>query len=332
MMRASFLLAGLCLAGFSISVYAHHGVAGIGAAALQGPGAPIESASSAVLPQGKMLWYGKLDSAHFKTYDPDPAAPESRYAHYWMAGLGYGFTPWFSAYVFAPYHVKVDEPGGLNSRGWADMSVLGQFGFKHEPGEGLKRLPASESLDDLEDWHFTVFFGVTLPTGNANHRLADGSIDPAKALGFGRNTWNVGVSASKVLTPRLTLNAELSAMRFREYTYADGQRIRFGPEDRLNLSFVRRMHMDVERRWRLDGVLEAQYLRLGRDVEDGAAAAATGGRILYLLPGARLYKDNLSLALGVKKPVWTRLHEAADQQGAEGKEKYRWILSVSALF
>jgi hypothetical protein len=107
--------------------FAHHGVAGVGAAAIEGPGAPVESSSSATLPVGKTLAYMKLDYANYKTYDP--AAVESDYASYWMLGVGHGFTPWFSAYVFTPYNVKMDEPGGLDSKGWVDMSVLGQIGF-----------------------------------------------------------------------------------------------------------------------------------------------------------------------------------------------------------
>lgn len=50
------------------------------------------------------------------------------------------------------------------------------------------------------------------------------------------------------------------------------------------------------------------------------------------MPGVRLYKDNMSLAIGVKKPAWTRLNESSRQQGAEGKEKYRLIVSGSVLF
>jgi len=312
------------------NAWAHHGVAGVGAAALEGPGAPVESASSAVLPAGKTLLYAKLDHAKFKTYAAGEV--ESDYANYWMLGVGHGFTPWFSAYAFAPYHAKIDEPGGLDSRGWADVSVMGQIGFKHEPGQGFRLVPANESLDDLEDWHFTVFGGGTLPTGNANHRLADGSIDPGKAHGFGKNSWSLGVTATKQLTRDLTFNLEASMIRFREYRYDDGNRVRFGTENRLNAGLAWRLHGDAERRFRVDGVLEAQYLALGRDVENGVGAEATGGRMLYLLPGLRFYRDNLSFALGLKKPAWTRLNESGLQQGAEGKEKYRLILSASLLF
>ena len=309
---------------------AHHGVAGVGAAALEGPGAPVESAGSATLPAGRTLLYAKLDHAKFKTYDPDPTTPESSHANYWMVGVGHGFTPWFSAYLFAPYHAKIDEPGGLDSKGWADISVIGQIGFKYDGG--FKLIPANESLDDLEDWHFTVFGGGTLPTGNANHRLADGSLDPGKAHGFGKNTWNLGITATKQLSPALTFNLEASAIRFREHTYDDGTRMKFGNENRLNLSLARRLHSRADSRFRVDGVIEAQYLSLGRDIENGVGADATGGRILYLLPGLRFYQDKLSIALGLKKPVWTRLNESSDQQGAEGKEKYRLIFSASMLF
>ena len=311
-------------------VLAHHGVAGVGAAALEGPGAPVESASSAILPVGKTLLYAKLDHAKFKTYDPDPTAPESDYANYWMVGLGHGFTPWFSAYVFAPYHAKIDESGGLDSKGWADLSVLGQIGFKYD--NGFKLIPEKQSLDDLEDWHFTVFGGGTLPSGNANHRLSDGTIDPGKAHGFGKNTWNLGFTATKQLTRDLTFNLEASTIRFREYRYKDGNQVKFGAENRFNLSLAQRLHTHADSRFRVDAVIEAQYLALGRDIENGMGAAATGGKMLYLVPGLRFYKDNLSIAVGIKKPVWTQLNESNQQQGAEGKEKYRLILSASMLF
>jgi len=309
---------------------AHHGVAGVGAAALEGPGAPVESASSATLPAGKTLLYAKLDHAKFKTYDPDPTAPESNYANYWMVGVGHGFTPWFSAYVFAPYHAKIDESGGLDSKGWADISMVGQIGFKYDGG--LKLVPANESLDDMEDWHFTVFGGGTLPTGNANHRLADGTIDPGKAHGFGKNTWSLGVTATKQLTRDLCFNLEASTIRFREYRYDDGNRVKFGTENRLNGSLSYRLHTNPDSRFRVDGVLEAQYLALGRDIENGVGATATGGKMLYIVPGVRLYKDNMSFAFGYKKPAWTNLNESSQQQGAEGKEKYRLIFSASMMF
>ncbi|MGB0129655.1 MAG: transporter, partial [Rhodocyclaceae bacterium] len=229
-----------------------------------------------------------------------------------------------------PYNEKVDESGGQNSRGFADMSLMGQIGFKYD--QGFKLIPQNESLDDLEDWHFSVFAGATLPTGDANHRLGDGTIDPSKSLGFGKPSYSLGLTASKMLTDTLTLSFEASALRFREYTYDDGQRVRFGGENRFNTALSYRALTIPDKMFRLDPVLEIQYLGLGRDREDGVGARGTGGQMVYAMPGVRAYWQNASFALGFKKPVWTRLNESSEQQGAEGKEKYRLVFSASLLF
>lgn len=317
------------LAFVAAPALAHHGVAGVGAAALQGPGAPIESAASTVLPEGGVLAYLKVDEARFRKFDA--AAVESDYARFSMLGLGYGVTPWLSAYLFAPYNEKIDEPGGLDSRGWADLSGMLQFGFKYDQ-DGWRLTPANESLDDLEDWHFSLFAGSTAPTGSANHRLADGSIDPGKSLGFGRPAWSLGMTATKMLSDRLTLSVEASTYRFRPYTYASGERVQFGAENRLGAALAWRAVTDSAYRFRLDPVLELQYLDLGRDRVDGAGEAGTGGQMVYAMPGVRVYWDRASFALGVKKAVWTQLNESSTQQGAEGKERYRLIFSASLLF
>ena len=56
-MRADRLAAGLALVTAALPASAHHGVAGLGAASLEGPGAPIEQSSSATLPEGKIFTY-----------------------------------------------------------------------------------------------------------------------------------------------------------------------------------------------------------------------------------------------------------------------------------
>jgi hypothetical protein len=291
----------------------------------------VETSSSATLPEGKWLAYLKLDHAQSETYDPDPANPEGDYSQYWMLGLGYGFTPWFSAYLFQPYNIKIDEPGGANSRGFTDLSVMGVLGLKYD--NGLMRVPANESLDDLMDWHFTVYGGLSLPTGDANHRVGSPpTIDPGKALGFGKPSFNYGVTATKQVSDNATAVFEAGQIRFQTYEYDDGNRVRFGTETRLNGALAYRLMQVPDTRFRLDGNAELNFLRLGRDVENGIGAEATGGDILYGVLGIRLYKDNLSLGLAVKKPIWTDLNEEADQQGAEGKEKYRLIATFSALF
>ncbi len=339
--RHSWLTFSTCLL-CAAPAMAHHGVAGVGAAALEGPGAPVESASSAVLPEGKTLLYAKLDYAKFKSVNP--ADTEVDVNQFWMAGIGHGFTPWLSAYIFAPYNRKLDsaEPTGaatpkFDTKGWADLSVMGQVGFKYD--NGFKLVPANESLDDLEDWHFTGFGGFSIPHGNPNLKDRNGDINPSKSTGFGKSDWSLGLTATKMLSKNLTFNTELSTIRFRTYryqadtTFPTGRDFRFGAEDRLNLALAYRFHTNVEQKFRADFSLEAQFLRLQPDVENGVADPNSGGRMAYLLPGIRLYKDSLSFAFGIKVPVWKKLNEPTSlQQGSEGKEKYRLIFSVSTLF
>jgi hypothetical protein len=327
---------GVLLAAVALPAAGHHGVAGLGAAELDGPGAPIEQSSSATLPEGKVLAYFKVDHADWKTYTA-ARDDEADYSTFWMAGLGYGVRPWLSLYAFLPYHDKVDENDFFNTHGFADAAVNATLGFKYD--DGLRLVPARESLDDLEDWHFTVYAGATLPTGNPNLRDRDGNIDKGKSTGFGEPTFTLGATASKMLDERTTLNFDVSNLWFQENTYEadpahDGQRFtgRFGDEFRFNTALIYKAYTNPEARFRLDTLVELNYLHLGRDEEDGVAERGTGGHILYVMPGVRAYWENVSVALGVKLPAWTDLNEEDKQQGAEGKERYRLILSLSALF
>lgn len=314
----------------SATAAAHHGVAGLGAVGLEGPGAPLESTTSATLPAGSTLAYLKLDRADYETFSADPSEPESDYADYWILGLGRGLTPWASVYLFLPYNRKADEPGGFSTRGFADVSVYGQIGFKYD--DGLRLLPETESLDDLEDWHMTAYLGLSFPTGDANLRSPSGEIDPGKSPGFGDNSYVFGVAATRMLPGRWTFNQELSLAVFNEYRYDDGNSTRFGDEFRINSAAIYRIRTQAEQQSRLDFSIEAQYLGLGRDRSNGIDELATGGSMIYLTPGVRGYRKNFSWAAGIKRPVWTDLNEESAQQGGEGTEEYRLIFSLSALF
>lgn len=312
-----------------LTAQAHHGVASLGAVGLEGAGAPIETTVSSNLPAGDWLAYLKLDYADFKTYT-SARDDEQDFNAFWLYGLGHGFTSWFTAYAFLPFTSKAVEDNSFNTTGFGDLILTGTVGFKYD--DGFMLTPQEESLDDWYDWHFATFFGLTLPTGDANIRDADGNIDPGQSLGFGEPSFLLGVSATRLLTDADTLNMDLSWIGFQEYEYDDGTRFKFGDEWRVNLAWVRKLATDVDKRTRWDGVLEANFLSLGRDEAEGVGERATGGDMLYLQPGARFYVDNLSFALGVKVPVWTDLNEEDEQQGAEGKEDYRLIFTASALF
>lgn len=316
----------ICCCG-SVS-YAHHGVAGVGAGGLEGPGSPIESATSAVLPENGFLVYYKFDEARYQTYSS--TAPNLISSQYSMLGLGVGVTSWFSLYSFVPYNAKYQEAGGQSSQGVADMSLLAQVGFTLS--DGFKLIPKKESLDDLEDWHYSVFAGGTLPTGNANYFLGDGTIDPSMSLGFGNPSYTIGLTASKIILPKWTLNVELSTLSFNSFTYSNGDTVKFGQENRINTALTYAAWAIPEHKFRIDPVVELQYLSIGRDTTNYQPETGSGGQVLYFVPGTRLYWGNSSFSFGIKTPIWNSLNESSLQQGSEGLERYRVIFSASYFF
>ncbi len=320
-----------CLATFlfiSIPSNAHHGVASIGLAALEGLGAPIETSTSQTLPEKSVLLYYKLDYANFKKITKE-RDDEGDYSAFMMYGIGYGISSYLSIYAFVPFNVKVVENNSYNTAGFADPSIFLTFSFKFD--EGLKLTPPNESLDDMMDWHFALYAGSTIPTGHANIADAEGNIDPGMSLGFGKPAITAGFATNKGFMDRFTYLLDINYGKFFENEYRDGTRLEFGYEFRVNTALNYRLLTISEKRFRLDANLEGTYLRLGRDIENGKGAVATGGDIFYILPGIRMYVNNVSVGLGAKFPIYTILNEADEQQGAEGKENVRILFTFSAL-
>ncbi|MFN3870359.1 MAG: transporter [Aquificaceae bacterium] len=327
--------------------FAHHGVASLGSAGLEGPGAPLESSSSATLPEGKWLLYLKLDHVKWKKYSFSDFPDQKDEYYFWMYGIGYGLKPWLSLYLFLPYYVK-KEIKTLNSHsysytnsGFSDLSLMAVLGFKYD--KGLKLVPRQESLDDLMDWHFTLYGGVSVPTGDPNKydRVRDpkGDFEPDMSVGFGKPSITIGFTATKqfISFPRLTFVLDTSYLKFFEHTYSyveedRRKKYKFGDEFRLNSAIVYRTYENADRGLRIDTILEANFQHNEKDREDGIKQSASGGNILYGTGGIRLYYKNTSLGMGLKVPLWKRLNEEKDQQGGEGKERYRFILTFSALF
>jgi hypothetical protein len=272
---------------------------------------------------------GGIARGRGQTYTP-ARDDEGDFNNFTLLGLGRGFTPWLTGYAFLPYTSKVLEDNSFNTSGVGDIALTATVGFKHD--DRLRLAPETESLDDWYDWHFSAYAGVTLPTGNADVRDASGAIDPGQSLGFGEPSVMLGIATSRLLTDRQTLHLDLSRILFSEYRYDDGVSFRFGAESRLNGAWVYKVATNVARRSRWDVSFEGNYLALGRDRTEDVGDAATGGAMLYVQPGVRYYVDNLSFAAGIKVPTWTDLNEEDEQQGAEGRERYRLQLSFSVLF
>jgi len=317
------------LMALSTGLFAHHGVPSISLAGVEGPGAPLETTSSTTLPEGSLLAYLKVDHAKYKTYTSAKDG-EGESSDYFMYGLGYGFNSYFSAYMFVPYYTKTQDDA-FSTSGFHDVSFQFILGMKYD--DGLMLTPNSESLDDMQDWHYTASFSFTLPTGESDATMPDGSlIDAGMQTGFGEPSFMFGLSATKWFGNDWTLIADASYNTFLENKYSDGSKVRFGDEIRLNTALSYMLYSKPASKLRLDFNMEANYLYLGRDIENGSGANATGGEMIYLTPGARLSYKTTSVAVGVKIPTWTNLNEEDLQQGAEGKEDYRLLFTFSALF
>lgn len=328
-MKHKMFLAMILILFLSPMLFSHHGVASIGVGGLKGPGAPLETSSSQTLPKNSWLLYFKLDYADFKKYTIDKDG-ENDYSVFLMWGLGYAPTQYLSLYCFAPLNVKVVDDNSYNTAGFADLSMMAVLGFKYD--DGIRLVPAKESIDDMMDWHFTFYGGLTLPTGDDNIADVDGNIDPGKSLGFGKPSISLGFTSTKGFHDNYTYVFDTSYISFMENEYNNDERVKFGSEFRINSALNYRFYVNERKKLRADINIEGSYLRLGRDIENGEGAYATGGHIIYFLPGLRLYVNDVSLALGVKVPVYTVLNESDEQQGAEGKEKLRFIFSFSTLF
>jgi hypothetical protein len=307
---------------------AHHGVAAVGVAGPEGPGAALETTSPLPLPQGTLFTIAKSEYVPFRQFDH--AEPENKtFSSFNMLAVGYGVTPWLTAYVFQPYNVKAQDSVGTN-RGAGDTNLLLTLALKYD--EGLRLVPEKESLDELMDWHFSVWASSTIPVGPTTSRDRNGEyFAPDMQTGFGAPSPAFGVAVLKQLSPNLTWLAEANYQHFFAHTYPF-TRYQFGGETRLNTAVAYKVY--GQGAFRTDLTAELNGLHLQRDRERNDAGAmeqlrASGGAILYAGAGVRVNYGALSMALGVKRAALKDLNEGTDQQGSEGLEKLRAALTLS---
>lgn len=309
---------------------AHHGVAAVGLAGPEGPGAALETTSALPLPARSALLLARAEWVPYRRFAW--ARPENKDASaFGTFALGYGLTPWLTAYAFQPVNVKEQDSIGRNA-GAGDPSLMLALGLKWD--EGLRLVPERESLDDLADWHFSAWASSTLPLGPTGARDDRGErFAPDMQTGFGEPSPVAGVAALKQLGDDLTFLADASRQWFFTHRYEAG-RYRFGAETRLNAALVWRALARPGLRVDLSGELNGLDLRRDREEDEGGAMVplrASGGRVLYAAAGARVFVGRLSAALGVRRAAATALNERPEQQGAEGLERFRATLALSWL-
>ena len=306
---------------------AHHGVAAVGVAGPEGPGAALETTSSLPLPQDVLFTLARTEYVPFERFGF--AEPNNKtYSSFNMVALGYGLRPWLSVYVFQPYNVKAQDGIGTNAAA-GDTSVMASLAFKWD--EGLRLVPEKESLDELTDWHFSAWASCTVPVASTTARDDLGAyLAPDMQTGFGGPSPVVGVSALKQLTSDLTWLADASAQYFFPHTYPF-TRYQFGAEARVDTASVYRVYGAGRFRFDLSGELNGLLLRRDRERSDAGAMEplpASGGTILYAGAGARVFYGPFSVAVGVRRAAWKDLNEQAAQQGSEGLERFRAALTV----
>lgn len=311
-------LAALLLAAAALPAGAHHGTAAVGAIGAEGPGAALDTTSP--LPLGKGTRFALVKSEYADFQQRAGFTDQKRFSSFNTLAVGYGITPWLSAFAFLPYNVKSQAGVGTN-QGFGDPNLMLALSLKWD--EGLRLVPERESLDELEDVHLGAWIACSAPLGATKHRDDAGAFfAPDMQTGFRAPSPSAGLAALKQLSPAVTVLGEASLQRFFERRYDEaGYSYRFGTETRVNAALAWRAWASGDRR--VDLVPELALLDLERDREDGKVLEASGGTILYGQLGARVTLGALSVGLSVKRAVAKALHEAADQQGSEGLEAFR---------
>jgi hypothetical protein len=309
----------------SMAAWGHHG----GTSTSQGPGTPLETNSPLTLPKGGTVVYTRAEIASFKKFmDFDPNNVDS--FQFYQMGVSHGLTDYLTATAIVPYTIKSQD--GLGStRGFGDGKVLLTLGFNYAPGEGLQLNGEEDTAVNLgtsDKTYFGVLTGISMPTGRYNIDLGAG-VDSGQQPGFGTPTLTAGLSMTRGVTENFNIAADVSADFFLRRKNGD----KFGNEFRANLAGVLELYADQEAFVRrLDGVLELNYLQISRDETARISELGTGGRILYLTPGVRMQVGDFNVGAGVKLPIASSLNERSLQQGSEGLEKYRLLLTVSTFF
>jgi hypothetical protein len=313
---------------FPLTAIAHHG----GISLAMGPGSPIETNSPLTLPQGAFVLSSKLEQVEWKKRNfAEPPNKDS--FTFFNLGLSYGITPFLTGSLFLPYNIKRQDDLG-STKGIGDVKFLFNLGFNYDPSIKGIRLNTPQdtaiSLEGAKRTYLSLFGGFTLPTGKNRKELGE-EIDPGMQPGFGSPSYTIGLSATRQLTGALTLAADTSYDIFTRKA-----RFKFGNEWRANLAGVYELYGKPEGLIsKIDGILELNLLHLSRDEEGREKQRATGGTILYLSPGLRFSFPrpfNGSIGLMLKFPTLKDLNEKKEQQGAEGLEKVRGMVTLSFYF
>lgn len=312
-------------------VDAHHG----GVSTAFGPGAPIETASPMTLGKGRFLLYERMEYVPFR--NRDNAEPENIDTFTFFNTLvGFGLTDALSLYLTLPAVIKEQDSLG-KSRGIGDLEFMAQYGFKYGERDGIRGFYRNGSEDTqgaphtMNDLKMSLTGSISAPTGTTSNRDDFGNkFDMGMQPGFGSPSFSFGFSASRLMFPHFTLTADTSFRTFSKYHDSKaGNEIRFNTAGGYEIFENHDGFLS-----RLDIITEANFLHLTKDQgEDGETDHDSGGTILYLSPGFRAsFGKHVSVGALFKIPTWQDLNNESDQQGSEGLEDYRAMVTLTISF
>jgi hypothetical protein len=234
--------------------------------------------------------------------------------HFFLTG-SYGVTDDLTIGLKLPYiHIEnireshADEPGEVHvhgdSKGFGDLSLFGQYRFWNR--------------DEIES---ALIFGLEMPTGRTSARdiggvrfetefqPGSGSWDPFLGLAAQKSFGKVAVAAN-VLYLLATEGSQETDLGD-SFTYNAAAGYSLYKEDDFSLSLVAEVNGETKARQETGGIKDPN----------------SGGMILLLSPGARLYwKDRLSGFISVGFPIMQ------DLNGIQNDLNHRLLLGLAMQF
>lgn len=228
----------------------------------------------------------------------------------WYSGTGFidahaGGEDVDEEHQFLPRHGAEAESSTGNPQGPTDLTLRAKYRLFHGP-----------------QGHLAVLGGTIVPTGRDDERLSDGDrLEPSSQPGAGEFGLLGGVAYSRYLTARLTMDASsVYTHRFEHDDFRVGSRV----DTSSGLAY--RLTDMTEPGPQVSLFTEANYIRLGRDLEGAEPNPNSGGNTLYLTPGVRVRMLGAgTLALATSVPV------VQDLNGDQVETDYRILAQFAVL-
>lgn len=258
------------------------------------------------------------------------------------AALAYGLTDQLTVSAELPYvrrdNLREGEHSHLNGTSLNDVVKLGDVA-----GIGDLSIFAKYRVTESESGGFALIAGIKAPTGSTHqHDLAGERLETEHQPGTG--SWDpiLGASAGGKLGP-----LQLSMSALYQFSGKGAQNTQLGDQAQGGFALSYRFglpgghheeggedhhesgheHTVTHRNRSLDAFVELTGEWEGRQKVNGVIDGASGGKSVWLTPGARYnLASGFSIAAAVGLPVWQRI------RASHSENSYRLTLSLGHAF